>query len=196
MCFSRDYMSVYLYFFLFSRPCRFLVIIKHGRNCEQHMRLHATGSNPLSGSIICLPFHLTVHLSIQPFIHLSIRPSIRPSICPYVHPSIFPSIHMSIRTSIRLSIRPSGRPQAFCNFCICIYFQCGVLVSRCIFPTLGSRGSQWGPVKLMCPCIRLLFSLSAVLSVSLFGKHSPGPQLRAAHADAGHGFRSIIYTVV
>ena len=40
-------------------------------------------------------------------------------------------------------------------------------MSRCIFPTLGSGGTQWGPVELMCPWLCLSVSLSFCLSVYL-----------------------------
>ena len=45
--------SVRLYVFLSGCPGRFLVIIHAARNCAQSMRMHATGSNTMSSSIIC-----------------------------------------------------------------------------------------------------------------------------------------------
>ena len=40
---------------------------------------------------------------------------------------------------IRPSVRPSCHPQAFCDFCICINFQCGGPASWCISPVGSSR---------------------------------------------------------
>ena len=48
-------MSLYLYLSVHTsvRPCHFWAIIHVARNCAQCMRPQTTGSNPLSGSIIC-----------------------------------------------------------------------------------------------------------------------------------------------
>ena len=70
---------------LSGRLPHLLVIIHSSRNCAQRMRPQATGSNHLSGSIIC------------------------PSDGLY------------------------GCPRAFCDFGICIDFQCGGPASRCIY---------------------------------------------------------------
>ena len=66
----RAYMSVHPFVHpyvcisvsMHSCPCRFLEIISMACNCAQCMRPQATGSNTLSGSIICLSFvYLVVH---------------------------------------------------------------------------------------------------------------------------------------
>ena len=46
---------------LWSVVCVAFFIIHAARNCVQRMRPQATGSNPLSGSIICLSVHPVVH---------------------------------------------------------------------------------------------------------------------------------------
>ena len=54
---------------LSGRPCHFLVIICMASNCVQHMRPQAMGSNPLSGSIICMSFRPSLRLVIhRPFV--------------------------------------------------------------------------------------------------------------------------------
>ena len=71
------------------------------------MWLQAAGLNTLSGSII-IP---------------SVRPSVHLSICPSFHPSIrLSAVHMSVQSSMGLL-----------SFCICINFQCGDPVLRCIY---------------------------------------------------------------
>ena len=65
-----------------------------------------------------------------------------------------------------------------------------------IIPTLGSGGPQSGPVKHICLSLCLCVSVSVGSSASLFGEHLRGPYFSAAHAAAGHRFRSIISTVV
>ena len=57
---------------LSGRTRLFLAIIHAAHNCAQRMWPQATGSNPLSGSIICP----------------SVRPSVRPSVCPSVRLSV------------------------------------------------------------------------------------------------------------
>ena len=59
---SKAYMSVCMSISLSGRPRRFLEIISTTRNCAKYIRKQATGSNPLSGSIICLSVCLSGHL--------------------------------------------------------------------------------------------------------------------------------------
>ena len=86
------------------------------RNCTQCMRPQATGSNTLSGSIICLSFLM------------------------------------------------SGYMQAFCNFCICINFQCRCPASQCIYPHTGVRRT---PVGSSQDYMYIHFSLYMSVSLSV-----------------------------
>ena len=52
-------MCLYLSVSLYGHPRQFLAIICAARNFMQSMRPQATGSNPLSGSIICLSVYLS-----------------------------------------------------------------------------------------------------------------------------------------
>ena len=117
---------------LYNRPRRFLAIIRAACNCAQRMRPQATGSNPLSGSIICP------------------------------------------------SVRLSGRMRQFCNFGIFVLISSvGVQRHDAFTPTLGSKGSMWGPVELICPSVSLSIRLYLCLSVQspmpLFGDQSVRP---------------------
>ena len=90
------YLSVRLSVSLYGCPHQFLAIIHAARNCAQRMRPQATGSNSLSGSIIC--------------------PSVRASVCPSVHSSVPPSVRTSVHLSVHPSVHPSGLPRAFAFF--------------------------------------------------------------------------------
>ena len=50
-----------------GHPCHFLVIVRVDCNCRQWLRMQATGSNTLSGSIICPSIHPVVHGSFAIF---------------------------------------------------------------------------------------------------------------------------------
>ena len=130
-------MYVRFYASLSSFPCRLLVIICVDRNCVQHMRLQAMGSNSLSGSIICL----SICPSVRLFVQLSSRPRYffdfcicinfqcggPASWCVYPHTgvrrnlvgssqysiSVRPSISMYICTFLRVAFRWSNN--AACN---------------------------------------------------------------------------------
>ena len=77
---SRSYVSMYLSLCLsvslslclFGHPHRFLTKICAARNCVQRIRLQATGSNTLSGSIICPSLHPSVYYyaGLLQFLHL------------------------------------------------------------------------------------------------------------------------------
>ena len=112
-----------------------LVVCVADRNCAQRMRPQATGSNTLSGSIIC------------------------------------PSIYMFVRLS--------GHLRDFCYFGFFYSFPVWASSVAMHFPTLGSSGLQWGPVKLRCPSICQPVSSSLHLSVwssaPLFGDNSGVP---------------------
>ena len=61
------------------------------------------------------------------------------------------------------SVLPSGRPQPFCDFGICINYQCGSPVSRCIYPPVGYSQSY------------MSVSISVRLSALNFGDQSAHP---------------------
>ena len=103
------------------------------------------GVNSLSGSITCL----------------SVRPYVRSSICPVVHGTfvifyLYSTVLILEMITITITITSVGVQS------------CGEFV-----PVLGSKGPQWGPVKLMyvrfstCPPL----SLSVQSSASLFDDH-------------------------
>ena len=95
---------------------------------------------------VCISVYSSVSLSICPVDHVTFWRS-KCAACNYVQrmrpqatesntPSgsiICPSVHPSVCPSVRLS----GRLQAFCNFLICINFQCGGPTSQCIYPHTG-----------------------------------------------------------
>ena len=62
--FASVYLSVLLFVSLSGHPCRFLAIICAACNCIQRMRPQATGSNLLSGSMICPSVRLSSGLLI------------------------------------------------------------------------------------------------------------------------------------
>ena len=61
-------------------------------------------------------------------------------------------------------VRPSGCPRAFCDFCICINFQCRGPASRSIYPHSGVRRTPMGSSQAY-----MSVSMSLCLSVSLSG---------------------------
>ena len=135
---------------MYGCPRRILAIIRANRNCVQHMQPQATGSNPLSGSIIC------------------------PSVC------------------------PSVPTRAFCDFCICINFQCGVQRHDSFSPYWGPEDPSGVQSSLyvhisvymsVCLSIYLYVSLSAFLRRFL-SIEVRRPYLCVANAATGHGFKS------
>ena len=94
--------------------------------------------------------HFTNLLKVTGAVYLSLCPSVSLYLCPR-HPCRFlvnicaarncaqrmrPQVTGSNTLNdsiIRLSFHISGCLRVFCNFCICINFQCGVLVSQCIY---------------------------------------------------------------
>ena len=66
---------------------------------------------------------------------------------------------------LSLSVRLLSHPRAFCDFCICINFQCGGPVAWWIIPTLCFFVPQWSLVELICLSISL--SLCPVVRVNV-----------------------------
>ena len=55
-------MSLHMYLYLSGSSRHFLAIISVSKSCAQRMQTHDLGSNPLSGSIICLSVHISGRL--------------------------------------------------------------------------------------------------------------------------------------
>ena len=74
---------------------------------------------------------------------------------------------------ICLSIRTPGRPQDFCNFCICINIQCGGPAPRYIYPRTGFLRTQVGSSRAYMSirpsiCISFALSLYPVVHVTFW----------------------------
>src|SRR6218665_1509924 len=65
-------------------------------------------------TVVQIPWHIFIHLSVlpllRPSVHISVRPSIYPFVRSSIYPSVYLSVHLSIRPSVRLSICPSILP--------------------------------------------------------------------------------------
>ena len=71
---------------------------------------------------------------------------------------------------VRQSVSPVIR-WTFAVFLFVLIYSVGVQRRDAFIPTLGSRETQWCPVKLMCPFICAYVSLYIWSSSSLFGEH-------------------------
>ena len=155
-------LSVCLSVSLSGRPCRFLAIICADRNFAQGMQPQATGSNPLSGSIIF--------------------PSVRQSVCPVFCPVVCPFVRLVVRGpfAIFLSIFNSFNTIEMITVTITITItSVGVQRHDAFIPTLGSEVPQWGPVNLIFSSVslyvRMYLCISFLSSSSLFGNHPCSP---------------------
>ena len=108
MGYSQAYMSVCLsvrlYVSLYEHLCCFLTIIRGANNCANRMRTQATGSNPLSGSIICPSVRMSIHISV----------------CVSFHPRAFCDLVICVNPQSRFQSTPVGSSWTYMSVCLSV----------------------------------------------------------------------------
>ena len=111
-------------------------------------------------------------------------------VCPYVRLYLC----MCVYPYVRLSVRPSIRPSVYGPFAVFVFVLISIVgVQSCdaCIPTLGSKGSQWGPVNIMYRSLRISVQSSASLFVYYFR-----PSMRLSVRPSARGTFAIFLLVL